>query len=258
MKTIDLNADLGEGMPWDFELLKRVTSASVSCGAHAGTDDEIRATLNEAKQRGVAVGARPSWSDREGFVQTFDTAEWLRSFNLSESLKYSDMLALMLGLPKMIIKQITHLNSLAWEIGLNLWYIKPHGVLYSQTDAYDPEDIVVGVSVCSAAAELGLPIMSLPHGPFERSAAASHVSIIREAFPDRRYDKIGCLSPCDRPADLIHDRAECVEQALKLIDSGVESLCPHGDSPTAVEFADALLERFAREEIVVRSFIDRG
>ena len=50
-----------------YDLLGLVTSANVSCGAHAGTRPEIAATVAEAGRRGVVVGAHPSWADREGF-----------------------------------------------------------------------------------------------------------------------------------------------------------------------------------------------
>jgi UPF0271 protein len=64
-RTIDLNADLGEGFPNDPALLALVTSASVSCGAHAGDRETILATLREAKARNVQVGAHPGSADRE-------------------------------------------------------------------------------------------------------------------------------------------------------------------------------------------------
>ena len=69
MLTIDLNADLGEGCPWDAALLERVTSASICCGAHAGGDREILDTLRELKRqaRGVVIGAHPGYPDRESF-----------------------------------------------------------------------------------------------------------------------------------------------------------------------------------------------
>ena len=66
-RSIDLNADLGEGFPNDRALLELVTSASVCCGAHAGSDDVIRQTLSAARHRGVVVGAHPGYRDREGF-----------------------------------------------------------------------------------------------------------------------------------------------------------------------------------------------
>ena len=58
-RTIDLNADLGEGMPWDVRrLLQLVTSANVSCNAHAGSPEEyLEVTLIEAQRQGVVVGA---------------------------------------------------------------------------------------------------------------------------------------------------------------------------------------------------------
>ena len=36
-RSIDLNADLGEGFANDRALLELVTSASICCGAHAGS-----------------------------------------------------------------------------------------------------------------------------------------------------------------------------------------------------------------------------
>src|SRR5207249_604109 len=66
-RVIDLNADLGEGCPWDEALLDRVTSASICCGAHAGDPETIRRTLRMARARGVAVGAHPGFADREAF-----------------------------------------------------------------------------------------------------------------------------------------------------------------------------------------------
>ena len=66
-RWIDLNADLGEGFPNDRRLLELVTSASICCGAHAGSRDVIRQTLRDASACGVVVGAHPGYHDREGF-----------------------------------------------------------------------------------------------------------------------------------------------------------------------------------------------
>src|SRR5262245_3724799 len=66
-RTIDLNADLGEGCPNDRALLQRVSSACVCCGAHAGDPATIRETLRAAQEHGATVGAHPGYPDREGF-----------------------------------------------------------------------------------------------------------------------------------------------------------------------------------------------
>ena len=68
VRSIDLNADLGEGFPNDRALLELVTSASICCGAHAGSPEVIRQTLLDAAARGVVVGAHPGYPDREDSV----------------------------------------------------------------------------------------------------------------------------------------------------------------------------------------------
>lgn len=64
---IDLNADLGEGLLNDQALLGLVTSASICCGAHAGSSQAIRRTLCDAHDREVVIGAHPGYPDRDGF-----------------------------------------------------------------------------------------------------------------------------------------------------------------------------------------------
>ena len=64
---IDLNCDLGEGMPCDAELLQIVSSANIACGAHAGDHQTMKAALAAAKQHGAAVGAHPGYRDPEHF-----------------------------------------------------------------------------------------------------------------------------------------------------------------------------------------------
>src|SRR3954451_20798065 len=72
MRRIDLNSDMGESAEslkngHDAELMRYITSANVACGGHAGDDQTMRQTLELAKKMGVAVGAHPSYPDRENF-----------------------------------------------------------------------------------------------------------------------------------------------------------------------------------------------
>ena len=64
---IDLNADLGEGCASDAELLTLVSSANIACGFHAGDAQTMQACVREAIKNGVAIGAHPSFPDRENF-----------------------------------------------------------------------------------------------------------------------------------------------------------------------------------------------
>lgn len=60
---IDLNADLGEGAPFDPALLGIVSTANVCCGTHAGSPELARRTADRARDLGVRVAAHPGYPD---------------------------------------------------------------------------------------------------------------------------------------------------------------------------------------------------
>ncbi len=64
---IDLNADLGEGCDTNEALLELVSSANIACGWHAGGPTAMRDCVCRAVQKGVAIGAHPSFNDPENF-----------------------------------------------------------------------------------------------------------------------------------------------------------------------------------------------
>jgi UPF0271 protein len=235
-RTIDLNADLGEGMPWDAELLALVTSANVSCGAHAGEPSEIAATLAEAKRRGVVVGAHPSWPDRAGFgrVEQSATAAEVKS---------------------LVLDQVDSLKALAGPLGVAIRYIKPHGALYNQAMRDDSDSMSISAGIIGAASLLGMPLMGQPATWLASLAASSGLRYIREAFPDRAYRDDGRLVPRSEPAALIEGVDAVVAHALRLADQGFDSLCLHGDSPEAVARARAIRAALDRAGFEVRSFL---
>ena len=72
MTKIDLNCDMGESFgPWtmgaDAEVMPNITSANISCGAHAGDPGVMRHTVRLARTHGVSVGAHPGFADLAGF-----------------------------------------------------------------------------------------------------------------------------------------------------------------------------------------------
>jgi len=64
---IDFNCDLGEGCGDDAAILPHVSSASIACGGHAGDDGTMREAVGLCLRHGVAIGAHPSFVDREHF-----------------------------------------------------------------------------------------------------------------------------------------------------------------------------------------------
>jgi UPF0271 protein len=231
-RTIDLNADLGEGFPNDRALLARVTSASLSCGAHAGTAETIRETLQEAQARSVQVGAHPGYPDREGFGR--------RELAMTAA-----------EVERLILSQVADLAALAEEVGVTLGFVKPHGALYNQ--AQREEEVAEGV--IGALQRLGLPVLGQPGSVLEGKARAGGVRFIAEGFPDRRYRSDGRLVTRSEPDAILHVAAEVEAQVVRLVEEGlIRTLCIHGDDPRAVTNAETIRAALARQGIATRRF----
>ncbi|MBX3400323.1 MAG: LamB/YcsF family protein [Gemmataceae bacterium] len=220
---IDLNADLGEGIGKDAALLTLVTSANVCCGFHAGDADSARATLEMAAQHGVVVGAHPGYADRVNFGRA------------EQSLTDRQVATL-------AIHQIGALVGLSRICRSYVRYLKPHGALYHQA-CRDPG---YAKPLVAAAFLYGLSIVGLPGSELERAAAAVGLPFVPEGYADRRYRPDGTLVPRTEPNALIDDPSEAVDQVERLVrDGGVRTICIHGDSPGAVEFAERLRQGLA-------------
>jgi UPF0271 protein len=228
---IDLNCDLGEGCPYDAELMPLITSANVACGFHAGDPATAHAALREAAQHGVQVGAHPGFADREHFGR--------RELQRSEEQVFEDC-----------VYQIGALSGLARAVGLELRYVKPHGALYNMAcrdDTY-ARPVVVAVAL------FGLRLMGLPGSRLE-ALSASRCPYVAEGFADRRYQPDGSLVPRSRPDAFVDDPAEAVRQAQWLLrEKGVRTLCVHGDNPRALVFVRELREALQRQGIVIKQF----
>jgi UPF0271 protein len=234
LRTIDLNADLGEGCPNDRALLARVTSASICCGAHAGDPDSIGATLAATRESGVVAGAHPGFPDREGFGRRE------RRIGAVE-------------VERLILDQVEALRILAEAVGVPVRFLKPHGALYNQ--AQGQEEVARGV--VAAAMRLGLPLLGQPGTLLESLARESKVGFIAEGFPDRRHRDDGSLVPRGEPGAVFRDPREIEAQVVRLVAEGrVATLCIHGDEPGAVANADRVRLMLDRNGIGTRSFLE--
>jgi UPF0271 protein len=231
-RSIDLNADLGEGCPWDAPLLERISSASVSCGAHAGDDAAIRATLRLARRLDVRVGAHPGYDDREHFGR--------RERNLPP-----------MAVRDLILTQVEHLALLAAEEGLRIGYVKPHGALYNQAQ-WQPD---LAFAVVNAMQILGVPLVGMPGSVLQAEAARRGVPFVAEGFADRRYTPDGRLVPRGQPGAVLEEPARIEVQVVRLIDEGVQTLCLHGDNPRSVPLADLVRQVLQRRGIAIRPFV---
>ena len=233
-RAIDLNADLGEGCKSDRDLLQRVSSASICCGAHAGDPASICQTLRAAADCGVVIGAHPGFADRQGFGRREQvvTAEAVES---------------------LILEQVETLRRLAGEVGLPVRFLKPHGALYNQAQSQEP----VARGVLLAAERLGIPLLGQPGTLLERLAREQGHRYFPEGFPDRRYRAANALVPRTEPGAVLHGPGEIELQVARLVEEGrVATLCVHGDEPEAVANADLIRRTLDRIGVSIRSFLD--
>lgn len=227
-----LNADVGEGFDSDSELIEIVTQVNVACGFHAGDEQTMRTLCTLAVEHGVAVGAQPSYRDRENFGR------------VDVEIGYDDLV-------RDVIEQVATLQAVAAGVSATVSYLKPHGALYNRI-VHDQQQARAVVDV---ALRHGLPLMTLPGGVAQGLVEARGGQVIREFFADRAYDSDGRLVSRSRQGSLITDPDEVGERVRHLlatstvttidggsIDVEVDSVCIHGDTPKAGALARAARE----------------
>lgn len=240
---IDLNADLGEGLPNEQDLLGLVSSASIACGFHAGDPASISASILAAQAAGVAVGAHPSFNDRKNFGRT------------ELPLAPKEVFAL-------VAYQVGAFHGVAHSLGVNLQHVKPHGALYNMA-ARDPalaEAVAHGILAVDRALLLFAPDASA----LAAAGEAIGLRVVREVFADRNYLPSGALVPRTRPDALLHNPEEAAARVLRMLQEGVvrcvdgsdlalaaETICVHGDTPEALAFATRLRAQLAAAGIAV-------
>lgn len=233
MRCIDLNADLGEGGAEDEALLTLVSSANIACGGHAGDETTMRRAIELAMASGVTIGAHPSYEDRAHFGRR----------------------ALVLPLDvvtDLVARQVGKIAAIAADMGAELHHVKAHGSLYNQADRDAPlaDAVVRGILAISPDLMLYAP----PAGALAAAARAVGLTMCAEGFADRRYLENGSLMPRAEPGAVISNVEEAVAQAVEIIANGVvETICVHGDGPTAVGILRALRGRLEDSAITIRS-----
>lgn len=214
---IDLNCDLGEGYPFDADLMPLITSANVACGFHAGDALTAHRTLALAVQHRVQAGAHPGFADRENFGR--------RELHLSEERIYQEC-----------VYQVGALIALARAVGGSISHIKPHGALYNMACREE----ACARPLVAAGEFFGLPVLGLPGSRLER-LCQGRCRFVAEGFADRRHRPDGSLVPRSQPDAFIATPEEAVRQVEWLMrERGVQTICVHGDNPEAVNFISTL------------------
>lgn len=241
MLRVDLNCDLGEGTGHDDELMPLITSANIACGAHAGDEATMRATVAQALKHGVAVGAHPGFMDRENFGRQ----------------------ELALGpdeVHELVLHQIRKLQALA-----PVRHVKPHGALYNMA-ARDPA-LARALVDAVYEADPRLILFGLAGSHVIAAGEACGLPVASEVFADRTYQADGALTPRTQANALITDAAMAVAQVLRMVRENTvraidgtdvliraDTVCLHGDGAQPVAFARRLRRELAAAGVEIKAF----
>lgn len=242
---IDLNADLGEGCGNDSALMPLITSANIACGFHAGDAQTMRESVRLALEYGVAIGAHPSFPDRENFGRT--------AMQLAPDTVYAQTLY-----------QIGALAALVQAEGGVMTHVKPHGMLYNQAAKDAP--LADAIARAVHAADPALILVGLAGSELIRAGERYGLATRQEVFADRGYLADGSLVPRSEAGALIDDEDDAVSRTLEMVLNGrvlsregtwaqvnAQTVCLHGDGAQALAFARRLRESFAARQIDVRA-----
>ena len=231
MPDIDMNADLGEGDPYDMELLTIVSSCNVACGGHAGDESSMIATVAAAIANGVVIGAHPAYPDRDGFGRR-------SGFQSGDALLES------------LLTQIRSLDAIVTRLGAKLTHVKPHGALYN--DAVNDRGLADTIAAAMLASGPQLMLVGLADSELQHAAKRHALGFITEGFVDRAYQENGQLLPRSEPGAVHKSLNLVLPQAMALVGK-VDTLCIHGDTPGAAEVARAVRTRLEEQGVTIRA-----
>ena len=249
---VDLNCDMGEGFgPWpmgdDEAMLDIVSSANIACGFHAGDPSIMFRTAEIAKRKGVAIGAHPGFNDLHGFGRRA-----IRGDSPAE-------------IERMVAYQIGAMQAVAVLAGHKVTYVKAHGALNNM--ANEDESLALAIARAIKGVDASLINVCMPGLLMEKASEAAGVRVAREFFADRTYEDDGSLTSRKKPGSVLHDPEAAAERVLRTLQekavtttSGkripieIDTICVHGDEPSAVAMARTVRAKLEVNGIAIAPF----
>ena len=252
MPHVDLNADIGESFgPWkmgdDESLLKIITSANIACGFHASDPDVMAKTMALATENNVGIGAHPGFPDLQGFGR--------RNMKVPHD-----------SLRNLVRYQLGAAIGMAKAVGTKVRHLKLHGALANMCSV-DPD---MARACYQGALDLDPDIIIMVLAVTKQEEAVREMSCkwVGEIFADRAYNDNGTLVDRSLPDAVIHDADIAGPRILNMVREGaiitesgerletsIDTICLHGDGPTAVQIARSVRESLIKGGVEVTKFI---
>jgi len=241
MLCIDINCDMGESygnfhVGNDSAVIPYVTSINIACGFHGGDPCTIKRTVELAAKHSVNIGAHPSYPDLLGFGR--------REIKLTPD-----------ELECYILYQVGALKLIAETCGKKIHHVKPHGALYNVL-AFDKD---LAEAFVNAVYQIDPNCLIYHLGSLKVSAIGEQaqnkgLKIIKEFNADTDYSDDGRVV-----IKKVHGKVnvqDSVERVIQFLQTGIvktdtgnilkftaDSICVHGDNPSAVEVLTMLRQR---------------
>lgn len=227
----------------DSALMNLISSANIACGFHAGDASIMRKTTEIAIEKGVAVGAHPSFPDLQGFGR--------RNMALSPQEVYD-----------ICVYQISAMFGVVRALGGKLHHVKPHGALYNM--AAKDAKLAESIAKATKAIHPNLILYGLAGSYLISEAEKIGLQTASEVFADRTYQNDGSLTPRTQSNALIKSTEDAINQVVMMIEEGeviatdgtkvqlkADTVCVHGDGEHAVEFATELRRVLLEKKIQI-------
>jgi 5-oxoprolinase (ATP-hydrolysing) subunit A len=234
---IDINSDIGEGFGrWrlcdDAALMGLISSANVACGFHAGDAVIMTDMAEQAKARGVALGAHVGLPDLLGFGR------------VPMKIDPHDM-------KKHALYQLGALAAIAQVAGYKVTHAGTHGV-FGQMSRETPEYLQLIYDVFKAF-DRDIIIPGEPGSPWHAYARKIGLRTVGRIYADRAYEEDGSLVSRKKAGAVIHDLDQVAARVDQFLHDGTvaaitgkrlrmdaKRILVHSDTPGSVEIAQTV------------------
>jgi UPF0271 protein len=250
MTSIDLNCDMGEIAAAAVDgsqesMMPHITSVNIACGGHAGDQNMMRLTIEQAQRWGLSIGAHPGYPDRANFGR------------VELDMRPEDVV-------QSVYEQICALDEVARQCSAAISHVKAHGALYNQ--AVSNRELASAISEGAARFSRQIVLVGLAGSAMLEVFRDAGFQVAAEAFADRRYEADGTLRSRKLAGALLNDPAEAANQALRVARDGrviaadrselsiqCDTICIHGDTPGAPHIAAAVARALREHGVELRA-----
>ena len=251
MGQVDLNCDIGESIEGQFydvqkdlDILPFISSVNIACGRHAGDAYTMHMLVEAALEKGIAIGAHPSYPDAKHFGR--------REMSLTPSQIYDQ-----------VLYQMGALYAFVHVYGARIHHVKPHGALYNS--AARDKSLADAIALAISGFDKQIILYGLSGSQLIISGKEHGIQTCSEVFADRSYQPDGRLTPRDQPGAVISDLNILTAQVLKMVKESkvstaagdlipivAETICIHGDHIDAAKTAAAISASLKKADVVIQ------